>query len=54
MQTDFYVNVDVSTRIPERFLENGCIWITFREALCDIDKKTRKSMKMTIFYEALT
>ena len=36
------------------FLKNGCIWIKFREGLCDMDKKTKKSMKMTIFYDALT
>ena len=36
------------------FLKNDCIWIKFREALCDMDKKTKKSMKMTTFYNALT
>ena len=36
------------------FLKNGCIWIKFREALNDMDKKTKKGMKMTIFYDALT
>ena len=57
MKIDFYVNVDISPRIQEYllkdFLENGCIWIKFREALCNMDKKKRKSMKMTIFYDAL-
>ena len=58
MKIDFYVNVDISPRIQEYllkdFLENGCFWIKFREALCNMDKKTRKSMKMTILYDALT
>ena len=36
------------------FLKNGCIWTKFREALCDMDKKIKKSMKMTIFYDAIT
>ena len=37
------------------FLKNGCIWINFREALCDMDKKkTKKSMKLIISYDALT
>ena len=36
------------------FLKNDCIWIKFHEALCDMDKKRKKSMKMTIFYDALT
>ena len=36
------------------FLKKGCVWIKFREALCDMDKKTKKNMKMTIFYDALT
>ena len=36
------------------FLKNGGIWIKFREALCDMDTKTKKSMKMTIFFDALT
>ena len=35
------------------FLKNGCIWIKFHEALCNMDKKTRKSMKMTTFYNVL-
>ena len=34
------------------FLKNGCIWIKYLEAVCDMDKK--QSMKMTIFYDALT
>ena len=34
------------------FLKTGCIWINFREGLCDMDKKTNKSMKMAIFYGA--
>ena len=36
------------------FLKNGCIWIKFCEALCDMDKNTNKSMKMAIFYDAPT
>ena len=36
------------------FLKFGCNWINFREALCDMDKKTKKSIKMTIFYDDLT
>ena len=36
------------------FQKNGYIWIKFREALCDVDKIIKKSIKMTIFYDTLT
>ena len=38
----------------EDFLKSGCIWIIFRESLYDLDKKTKKGMKITIFYDTLT
>ena len=38
----------------ERFSEKWLYLDKFREALYDMGKMTKKSMKMTIFYGALT